>query len=619
MKKVIGRLVKCYGLGMLGIISCYSYAATTISGGGGDSASPDQTGITSSGDSIAQNISFKINLYNRVNITSGTDINSVGDALISGDFKARAGNKIIFHNNLKVQNNAPGRIAVGRGIDIKNSFFAYPGEWIISAYVDADKGLKEMMNRTITVGENWYGTTGTIASLDEIPEYAADNNIWITLPNQQWDNGNKNDDGSVGTLTGMTINVSGKAYGYTRIRLPEDKLLGDIFDENGISKYSPPVVTVAQGSFVSPEDETLNNFAFYGKATVNAENKLVYLRLAPGTNTADNATAHYVWGWLYDNNSNSGSYTEDTASILFAPQLSQELAFSSIDRRHNRIGETDTREGNTWLRLLGQTTKLGSHQFRSKLSSVGIQIGHDLKKEKVDDENMRLGVVATYQAAKANFYDNFSINPLTLTPHFAKVGKDSINFYSLGFYRTKDRDWGYTDYVGQVYLAEHNLKSVNQTRDKLKAYGVSLSAEVGYNLYQRNAWLLQAQGQAIYQLNQTNLISNKEYQVSYHDDSQIRLRGGIRLEYSKFAKDRDSKLWLTADILKDLFPNNKVGMGTSQLSLNLPRTWLDIGIGGDWAVGKDLYLYSALHRELSWQSHLSRSNLKGNLGVKYLF
>lgn len=572
--------------------------------------SPDSSvnGVTSSGEAIANGIGWSNSFYQNVNITSGTNINVNGNTRITGDFKASAGKKLIFKNNVRVQLNSPGRITVGESIDIGESFFAFPSKWIIN------RQQTEVTNHLFDVKGSWYGTTSPINALSDIGATENDPNIVITIPSQQWDNGPKNADGSVGTLTGLTFTIGDKAYGYTRIALPNDTLLGSITDRDGVTQFSPAVVRVENGSFVSPTDMTRNNFAFYGKATLANSQKVVYLQRVPGTNTEDSSTAIYAWGWIYDNNQDKGTYKENTSSLLFAPTFAQELGIAAIARRHDRIGQLHT-DGRTWSRVFGHKQSIQSHQFESDIHLIGLQIGHDIQHITNDSLVRRAGIMGTYQHAQADLFDNFYISaePTRLVPHYAQVGKADIDFISLGAYRTSDYSWGYTDYVGQVYSIKQHLKPLNNPNQILRGMGVDASAEIGHRLYQKGNWLLQIQGQVVYHWHHNMQKNNAS--AHYHDDQQLRLRTGLRLEH---IADKQ-RLWLTADILHDLIKPHSVTLGSDKIQLDLPKTWLDVGLGVDWYIRKHTQLYGAIHSEIALQHQTRKNGFRGTAGIKWHF
>ncbi|MFC0309721.1 autotransporter domain-containing protein [Gallibacterium trehalosifermentans] len=598
---------------MWGGVNNNSFAAMII---GSDSPTTQpSTSITSTGNSIIKrdNIQFKVSAHGSISINAGNNINISGNTLITGGpFKAKSRKQIKFLGNLKVEaNNPPGEMTIGEGIYVQNSFFGYQSKWLIRS------SLTDITNQSFTVGENWYGTTQNISSLEDIGTTADEQNITITLPQQKWDNGSVNADGSVGSLTGMTMTIGGAAYGYTRIALPNDILLGDILDKNGVTQFSPAVITVEQGSFVSPDNPSRNNFAFYGKSTLQNSNKIVYLQLVPGTNTASNPTAKYAWGWIYDQNQpDKGAYQDDTGAILYTSLLTQEMAMNSISRRHDRVGQSFQKDGNSWVRLLGSHENLKSTQFDSKLYTYGFQVGYDLRKHLTETKENRTGIMGSYQRGIANFYDNFyvELKEGALLPRYKKVATDTIDFFSLGAYHTNDYIWGYTDYIGQLFVAKHSIQSIEKNNHRLYGAGVALSGEIGYNLYQTKKWLLQAQGQAIYQFNYTHLQHN-ENNISFQRENSLRLRLGGRLEYSGDNK----KLWLTADMLRDIKHGKEVTFGQDKLNLKTPHTWGDIGLGLDWITDKNFILYSAIHTEFSFKNRPSKTSLKGNIGIKWKF
>lgn len=599
---------------LMGLSTSTVFAQANLTLGGGGTSTLGEgavNGVTNIDAAIADRIRWSNSFYENVNINSGTDINVGGNTRIRGSFKGTAGNKIIFSNSLRVQLNDPGTITVGNGIEVGENFFGFPSRWVIN------RKQTEVTNHLFEVKGNWYGTNKAIASLEEIGDLDTESNIVITIPSQQWDDGSKNPDGSVGTLTGLTFTIGEKAYGYTRIALPDNVLLGSITDKDGVTQFSPAVVTVKQGSYVSSTDATRNNFAFYGKANVAGSPKVVYLRLVPGTNTEASPEAIYAWGWIYDEgDSDKGAYSDHTSSVLFAPAFAQELGMGAIARRHDRIGQLQLNEGGkTWGRVLSRHQWIHSKQFESSLRVAGLQIGHDIQQRSEASLIRRSGVMLTYQRAWSDLFDRFNVqaSPEGLQPRYAQVGEADMHFLGLGVYRTSDYDWGYTDYVGQVYGLKQQFDTSDQKHFQFKGWGVNASAEIGRRLYQKNQWLLQAQGQAVYQWH--HYLAQDTDPVKYQNHQQLRLRAGLRLERTA---DKQ-RLWFTADVLHDLIRARAVSFGVESLSLKLPRTWLDVGLGADWHIRPRTVLYGALHAEVPLQRYERKRGVRGGIGVKWHF
>lgn len=347
----------------------------------------------------------------------------------------------------------------------------------------------------------------------------------------------------------------------------------------------------------------------------------------------------YFWTLTTENQNNI--ITPSAPAYALVPRQNLESGYAMLDTLHQRRGENQTLawdkqgsywqdvEKQSWGRVIGKRLKLdGKERFGFKTNMYGFQVGHDFDvKTKQDDEGKLTrrftGLYFGALRSHSKFYDEYRAkNGVVIADKLTSHVKTTA--LNLGVTDTRYNENGtYIDGVGQVSWLNNRYSSVDGTGAKNHGWGAALSVEIGrpYALGKDktnngDSWILEPQAQLIAQYlrlsdfnDGTRAVSQKGY--------GLRGRAGFRLAHNQpNDKQRTRTYYFTGNIWHDFKARGNALIGSDKLTGKFARTWWELGLGTQFSLTENTYLYADARCEKSFGSN-KHHGCQGTAGMKY--
>lgn len=348
----------------------------------------------------------------------------------------------------------------------------------------------------------------------------------------------------------------------------------------------------------------------------------------------------YFWT-LTTPNQDKTIITPSAPAYTLVPRQNLESGYAMLDTLHQRRGENQTlswdRQGSywqdvekqSWGRVIGKHLKLdGKERFGFKTNMYGFQVGHDFDvKTKQDDEGKLTrrftGLYFGALRSHSKFYDEYRAkNGIVIADKLtSRVKTTALN---LGVTDTRYNENGtYIDWVGQLSWLNNRYSTVDGTGAKNHGWGAALSVETGrpYALGKDktnngDSWILEPQAQLIAQYlrlgnfnDGTRAVSQKGY--------GLRGRVGFRLAHNQpNDKQRTRTYYFTGNIWHDFKARGNALIGSDKLAGKFARTWWELGLGSQFSLSENTYLYADARCEKSFGSN-KHHGCQGTVGMKY--
>lgn len=301
-----------------------------------------------------------------------------------------------------------------------------------------------------------------------------------------------------------------------------------------------------------------------------------------------------------------GDANENTPAAFKAMQAGYALG-TEMDRFNKRMGESRYLEGDSGLWVRYRHARTGwENSF--KTNSNMFQVGFDKLKLEKDGKHYRGGAVD---------YTDANTSLLGLK------GNGEHERYALSLYDTWIGDKGhYLDLVLRGGRTSNDLDVTTRNQEIIKGkyhqnFG-SISGEWGRKLANDNGWYVEPQAQLqIARVGSADYRTNYGVKVEQDAATSVIARAGFRL-----GRDFSDKgnFYMKADWLHEFCGDQNIRVsaadGSEQSSFNGQDSWWDLGLGADFSLGKDTYLYCDFERTLggnydrTWQA---------NVGLRYAF
>ena len=447
------------------------------------------------------------------------------------------------------------------------------------------------------------------------------------------------------------LTITGDASGNTTVKAiktdgTEDVIDGSIGELADRYKRSVPVIKVlgddkgtANGEINSTDAtkpyayNTRSTFTGTAKTTGAGELQLV-------SHKDDNGVTEYFWT-LTTPNQDKTIITPSVPAYTLVPRQNLELGYTMLDTLHQRRGENQTLswdkqgsywqdvEKQSWGRVIGKHLKLdGKERFGLKTNMYGFQVGHDFDvKTKQDDEGKLTrrftGLYFGALRSHSKFYDEYRAkNGVVIADKLtSRVKTTALN---LGVTDTRYNENGtYIDWVGQLSWLNNRYSSVDGTQAKNHGWGAALSVETGrpYALGKDktnngDSWILEPQAQLIAQYLRLGNFNDGTRSVSQKGYG-LRGRVGFRLAYNKpNDKQRTRTYYFIGNIWHDFKATGNALIGRDKLTEKFDRTWWELGLGSQFSLSENTYLYADARYEKSFDSN-QHKGYQGTVGVKY--
>lgn len=447
------------------------------------------------------------------------------------------------------------------------------------------------------------------------------------------------------------LTITGDASGNTTVKAiktdgTEDVIDGSIGELADRYKRSVPVIKVlgddkgtANGEINSTDAtkpyayNTRSTFTGTAKTTGAGELQLVSRKDEAGA-------TEYFWT-LTTPNQDKTIITPSAPAYTLVPRQNLESGYAMLDTLHQRRGENQTLswdkqgsywqdvEKQSWGRVIGKHLKLdGKERFGFKTNMYGFQVGHDFDvKTKQDDEGKLTrrftGLYFGALRSHSKFYDEYRAkNGIVIADKLTSHVKTTA--LNLGVTDTRYHENGtYIDLVGQLSWLNNRYSSVDGTGAKNHGWGAALSVETGrpYALGKDktnngDSWILEPQAQLIAQYLRLGDFSDGTRAVSQKGYG-LRGRVGFRLAHNQpNDKQRTRTYYFTGNIWHDSKARGNALIGSDKLAGKFARTWWELGLGSQFSLSENTYLYADARCEKSFGSN-KHHGCQGTVGMKY--
>lgn len=480
----------------------------------------------------------------------------------------------------------------------------------------------------LTIEGNYVGNNGTLKV----------NTEWNSPGNDQ--GGNSQSD-----LLEITGNASGKTTVISVGKNGKENIIdGSIGELSDRYKRSAAVVKVlgqdkgAETGKLNAEDAKhtytmRDTFSGTAKTTGAGEVQLASRKDEAGA-------TEYFWT-LTTPNQDKTIITPSAPAYTLVPRQNLESGYAMLDTLHQRRGENQTLswdkqgsywqdvEKQSWGRVIGKHLKLdGKERFGFKTNMYGFQVGHDFDvKTKQDDEGKLTrrftGLYFGALRSHSKFYDEYRAkNGIVIADKLTSHVKTTA--LNLGVTDTRYNENGtYIDLVGQLSWLNNRYSAVDGTGAKNHGWGAALSVETGrpYALGKDktnngDSWILEPQAQLIAQYLRLGNFSDGTRAVSQKGYG-LRGRVGFRLAHNQpNDKQRTRTYYFTGNIWHDFKARGNALIGPDKLAGKFARTWWELGLGSQFSLSENTYLYADARYEKSFDSN-QHKGYQGTVGVKY--
>ena len=330
-------------------------------------------------------------------------------------------------------------------------------------------------------------------------------------------------------------------------------------------------------------------------------------------------------------------YNPSVPGYVETPRVNMELGYATLRTLHERRGENQTlawdecgdcgleAKGQVWARIFGSHLEQdGKTRFGMDTDIYGIQAGYDFTVKRNEKDGHRLtGLYFAYGRANTDFSDKYrAVNGIISDDKYTGNGKTDA--YSLGITNTYYKSNGtYIDLVGQASFLQNKYDSRSNVTANNNGFGLILSAEVGrpYAINDHTpgetGWLIEPQAQLIYQYLKLDKFSDGTRNIDQNNQSGLRGRIGFRIARNSEAKNYQTNTFYgVANVWHDFLNPKEVNIGQDGLKETYASTWGEIGLGVQFPLAKELYLYSDARYERSFGG-ADRDGYRGTLGLKY--
>lgn len=348
----------------------------------------------------------------------------------------------------------------------------------------------------------------------------------------------------------------------------------------------------------------------------------------------------YFWT-LTTPNQDKTIITPSAPAYTLVPRQNLESGYAMLDMLHQRRGENQTLswdkqgsywqdvEKQSWGRVIGKHLKLdGKERFGFKTNMYGFQVGHDFDvKTKQDDEGKLTrrftGLYFGALRSHSKFYDEYRAkNGIVIADKLTSHVKTTA--LNLGVTDTRYNENGtYIDLVGQLSWLNNRYSAIDGTGAKNHGWGAALSVETGrpYALGKDktnngDSWILEPQAQLIAQYLRLGNFNDGTRSVSQKGYG-LRGRVGFRLAHNQpNDKQRTRTYYFTGNIWHDFKARGNALIGSDKLAGKFARTWWELGLGSQFSLSENTYLYADARCEKSFDSN-KHHGCQGTVGVKY--
>lgn len=288
----------------------------------------------------------------------------------------------------------------------------------------------------------------------------------------------------------------------------------------------------------------------------------------------------------------------DTLELASASTLSlNRILMNDVRKRLGDIRSAEEVNG-VWARYDGG--RLSGEGTKNKFNTI--HVGGDTMP--FADMPVRVGVAASYTNGDVDY----------------TRGDADLDAYSLAAYGTWMNDNGmFADVIARVAKAESDMTVDSIYKGKLKNMAYSLSGEFGWRFDLNNMFYAEPQVEATYTYIDSDklTLAGKGETYNYGVESFDSFIGRMGVLAGMKCPNQKGDVYVRASVVHEFLGDAAINGGNvTTLERDGKDTWFEYGIGANFNVGKNTYLWADLERTAG---ALVDEDIRGTLGVRFGF
>lgn len=288
----------------------------------------------------------------------------------------------------------------------------------------------------------------------------------------------------------------------------------------------------------------------------------------------------------------------DTLELASASTLSlNRILMNDVRKRLGDIRSAEEVNG-VWARYDGG--RLSGEGTKNKFNTI--HVGGDTMP--FAGMPVRVGVAASYTNGDVDY----------------TRGDADLDAYSLAAYGTWMNDNGmFADVIARVAKAESGMTVDSVYKGKLKNMAYSLSGEFGWRFDLNNMFYAEPQVEAMYTYIDSDklTLSGKGETYNYGVESFDSFIGRMGVLAGMKCPNQKGDVYVRASVVHEFLGDAAIKGGYGTMIENEGKdTWFEYGIGANFNVGQNTYLWADLERTAG---ALVDEDIRGTLGVRYAF
>ena len=302
----------------------------------------------------------------------------------------------------------------------------------------------------------------------------------------------------------------------------------------------------------------------------------------------------------------TGSVATEANSVVVESNELASLTTLSLNRIltndvRKRLGDLRSAEGThgVWARYDGGKFS-GASGLENDFTTV--QVGIDTVPVA---EAPRFGIAFSYTTSEADM----------------TRGSADMDAFSLAFYGTKMYDNGmFVDVIGRMATADTDVVIDGDKKGSMDNVALSLSGEFGWRLDVTNKFYFEPQAELTYTyINADKLtLSNGTASWDYNYGSVDSLVGRVGFAAGFKCPNNFGDIYVRASAVHEFLGDTKItlGNGTVTPTVDGEDTWVEFGIGANFNVNKNMYVYADIERT---EGAKLEEDWRANVGVRFAF
>lgn len=197
-------------------------------------------------------------------------------------------------------------------------------------------------------------------------------------------------------------------------------------------------------------------------------------------------------------------------------------------------------------------------------------------------------------------------------------GSADMDAFSLAFYGTKMYDNGlFVDVIGRMATADTDVVIDGTDKGSMDNIALSLSGELGWRFDVTDKFYFEPQTELTYTYVTADTLALKSgYEYKY--DAVDSLVGRVGFAAGFKCPNNFGDVYVRASAVHEFLGDTKITLGNGEVmpEVDGEDTWVEFGIGANFNVNKNMYIYADIERT---EGAKLEEDWRANVGVRYAF